>query len=203
MTAKKLLSKLNPRLKWRGIRGIRYNEEGISAIEFALIAPLMILLFFGCIELSMMMRLDRRVTTTSSSLGDLTARLATVTDADMAQMFSAAELMMQPYDVSNARMRITSIVDDGDGVTKVAWSDGSGMSAHSVGSTLLVPTGIIPSPGSAILAEVEYDYVNQFGYILDMSRTLTDDFYLRPRRVEQVARESDGNDDGGGFGPSS
>ena len=78
MSRKSLLSRINPRLKWRGIQGLHYNEQGVSAVEFAIIAPVMVLIYFGCIELSFLMRMDRRVTSTSASLGDLTARLATV-----------------------------------------------------------------------------------------------------------------------------
>ena len=49
MSRKTLLSRLNPRLKWRGVRGIRYNQEGVSAVEFALIAPLLLLIYHGWI----------------------------------------------------------------------------------------------------------------------------------------------------------
>jgi hypothetical protein len=100
MAKRKLLSRLNPRLKWRGIRGLRYNERGISAVEFALISPLLIMLYLGAIELNFLMEADRRVTQTSASLGDLTARLSTVTDSDMAEMFAAAKVLMEPYDAT-------------------------------------------------------------------------------------------------------
>ena len=88
MSGKTLLSRLNPRLKWRGVRGIRYNQDGVSAVEFALIAPILILIYLGAVELSLLMRVDRRVTSTTASLGDLTARLSTVTDDDMEEMFA-------------------------------------------------------------------------------------------------------------------
>jgi Flp pilus assembly protein TadG len=44
MTLSSLLSPLTRRTRWRGIQGICYNEKGISAVEFALIAPLMVLI---------------------------------------------------------------------------------------------------------------------------------------------------------------
>jgi Flp pilus assembly protein TadG len=148
MTIKTVLKRLNPRLKWRGIKGIRYNEDGVSAVEFALIAPLMVLLFLGCIELSFMMRADRRVTTTSASLGDLTARLATVSDADMGQMFAASSILMQPLEIDDTRLRITSIVDTGNGIPAVDWSDASdNWSPRAPGSSVAIPAGIVPSPG--------------------------------------------------------
>ena len=47
MSRKSLLSRINPRLKWRGIQGLHYNEQGVSAVEFAIIAPVMVLIYFG------------------------------------------------------------------------------------------------------------------------------------------------------------
>ena len=203
MALRSLLSRLNPRLKWRGVRGLRYNEQGVSAVEFALIAPLLIVLYLGSIELSLLMQADRRVTQTSASLGDLTARLSTVTDADMTEMFAAAKIMMQPYDAGDAGMRITSIVDNGDGTAKVAWSDAHNLSAYSPGATMDLPDGIMPSPGSIIMAEVEYDYESSFGYIISTTKTITDKFYLRPRRVSEIARVTTAGEGESPFGPTS
>lgn len=199
---KSLLSRLNPRLKWRGIRGLRYNEDGISAVEFALIAPFLALLFFGCIELSLMMRADRKVTTTASSLGDLTTRLAAVSDDDMSEMFEAAKAVMQPQDVTNTRMRITSIVADGAGVTTVDWSDAYQMTAYVEDAPITVPTGLVAPNGSVILAEVEYDYSAHVGFVIQGTKSLEDKFYLRPRRVNVIPRNRD-DDDTTGFGAGS
>lgn len=202
MTLRSALSSLTRRTRWRGIQGICYNEKGISAVEFALIAPLMVLIYFGCIELSLLMRVDRRVSTTASSLGDLTARLVTVSDADMQELFNAAAVTMQPYPATNARMRITSVVDNGNGKTRVDWSDAFNMTPYTPNALITVPVGLVPSPGSVIVAEVEFAYESDLGFVLDGSRTLKDVFYLRPRRVTQIGRSVDG-DPGTGFGPSS
>lgn len=202
MSISKLFSPLARKTKWRGIRGLCYNEDGISAVEFALIAPFMAMLYLGCIELSLMMRADRRITSTSSSLGDLTSRLPSVTDADMEEMYQAAFVIMQPLDVSAARMRITSIIDDGAGTTTVAWSDAHNMVKKTPGTPITVPTGIVSPGGSVIMAEVEYDYNSSFAFVFDASSTMTDTFYLRPRKVNEIARV-DGDGSSSGFGPSS
>jgi Flp pilus assembly protein TadG len=202
MNLRSTLSLLSRRTRWRGIQGICYNEKGISAVEFALIAPLMVLIYFGCIELSLLMRVDRRVTTTASSLGDLTARLVTVSDADMQELFNAASVTMQPYSADTARMRITSVIDNGDGQTRVDWSDGHNIPPYTKGALITVPAGLVPNPGSVIVAEVEFEYESTLGVVLDGSQTLKDVFYLRPRRVTQITRATD-SDPGTGFGPSS
>ncbi|MGA1343669.1 MAG: TadE/TadG family type IV pilus assembly protein [Hyphomonas sp.] len=202
MTLRSAFRALARRTRWRGIQGIWSNEKGISAIEFALIAPVIILIYFGSIELSLLTRADRRVTTTASSLGDLTARLVTVTDTDMQELYDAAVVLMSPYPASSARMRITSVVDNGDGQTRVAWSDGFNMTAYSENALITVPEGLVTSPGSVIVAEVEFDYESTVGLVLDASQTLEDTFYLRPRRVNTINRVRDGNA-ATGFGPSS
>ena len=202
MALRSAVKALTCRTSWRGIQGIWYSEKGVSAIEFALIAPVMILIFLGSIELSLLTRADRRVTMTASSLGDLTARLVTVTDADMQELYNASVVLMSPYPASAARMRITSVVDNGDGQTRVAWSDGFNMTAYSENALITIPEGLVASPGSVIVAEVEFDYESTVGFVLDASQTIEDTFYLRPRRVSTISRVRDG-DAATGFGPSS
>ena len=202
MAFRSALSLLTRRTRWRGIRAIWYNEKGVSAVEFALIAPLMVLIYFGFIELSLLMRVDQRVSSTASSLGDLTARLVTASDADMQELFNAASVTMQPYTAETARMRITSVVDNGNGETRVAWSDGYNIVAYTPDTLITVPNGLVPSPGSVIVAEVEFEYESTLGVVLDSSQTLKDVFYLRPRRVTQIARSTDA-DPATGFGPAS
>lgn len=187
--------------KPRTLMGMLRNQDGISAVEFAFIAPLMLLIYFGCIELSFLMRVDRKVTATAHSLGDLTARLATVTDEDMRELYNAATVLMQPYPAAQTRMRITSVVDNGNGQTRVAWSDGHNLPDRMVGSLVTIPEGIVPSPGSIILTEVEYDYSSNIGFVINSTMTMKDTFYLRPRRVTNIERTSGGGS--GGFGPAS
>lgn len=196
------LSSLTRRTRWRGIEGICYNQKGVSAIEFALIAPLMVLIYCGTIELNLMMRADRRVTSTAASLGDLTARLEVVTDGDMQELFNAAAVTMQPYPANMARLRLTSVIDNGDGQTRVGWSDGFNITPYAPNALITVPAGLVPSPGSVIVAEVEFDYESTLGVIIDGSQTLKDAFYLRPRSGNTITRVQD-NDPDTGFGPGS
>ena len=49
---------------------------------------------------------------------------------------------------------------------------------------------IFPENGSVIFAEVEYDYNSRLGYFFSTTKTLSDEFYLRPRRTDRVGRET-------------
>ncbi len=195
-----LISRLSPRWyrKRRSLKGLLRNEDGISAVEFAFIAPVMLLIYFGCVELSFLMRADRKVSATAASLGDLTARLGRATDGDMRELYNAAAVLMQPHPAADARMRITSVVDNGDGQKRVAWSEAYNIEPRAINSLVTVPDGIIPSPGSIIMTEVEYDYQSSIGFIINQPMTMKDQFYLRPRRVHVIDRVGTS----GAFGPS-
>ncbi|GGB70444.1 TadE/TadG family type IV pilus assembly protein [Henriciella pelagia] len=174
----------------RRLRQFRAANKGISAVEFALIAPLMILIYFACIELSFMMVLDRKVTSSAAALGDLVARASTIDDDDLADVFEATRMIFQPNPIAEARMRISSLYDD-EGTIKVAWSDGYNMVAYSEDQVKVVPDDLVPAGGSVIYAEIEYDYESTLGYLFTTKKTLSDEFYLRPRRTDFVARVRD------------
>ncbi len=182
-----MLTRMN-QCHWRNVRGIFRARDGISAVEFALIAPLMMLIYFACIELSFMMILDRKITTSTSTLGDLTARVSIVTNDELTDIFEATRMILQPNDIVVARMRVSSLYDD-NGTVKVAWSDARNLTAYTEQQTITVPANLVPSGGSVIFAEIEYDFNSPLGYFFSSSRTLKDQFYMRPRRVDFVTRD--------------
>lgn len=170
------------------LRRFARDESGISAVEFALIAPLMVMIYFGCIELSLMMTLDRKVTGATAALGDLTSRSSTVSNADLTDIFEATRMVMQPNDMTGARMRVSSLYED-SGQVKVAWSDGCNLTPYSADEVVIIPANLIPTAGTIIMAEIEYDYTSGIGYFFSSSKKLSDKFYLRPRRVDSITRD--------------
>lgn len=174
-------------------RKLAKSEDGISAVEFALIAPLMAIIYFGCIELSIMMTLDRKVTGATAALGDLTSRAASVDNDQLSDIFEATRMVMQPNDMTGARMRVTSLYED-SGDVKVRWSDACNLSPYNEDQAVTIPANLIPTDGTLIMAEIEYDFNSAIGYFFTTSKQLSDTFYLRPRRVNDITRDrSDGS----------
>jgi len=161
----------------------------VSAVEFALIAPVMAVMYFGSVELSFMMQQDRKVTTAAATLGDLTSRAAVISDGDMADIIQATRMVMQPADITTARIRVTSLVDKAaDGVLKVDWSDAQNLTPFAEDMVMTVPEDIVPIGGSVIFAEFEYDFESPLGFFITDDVNLSDSFYLRPRRGDFVTR---------------
>lgn len=161
------------------------DKSGVSAVEFALILPVFAVLFFGSIEVSFLLTVDRKVTQTASALGDLTARATTMTEAEVDDIFAASSAVFAPYDGSKAQMRITSIQMEDDETT-VAWSRAKNMTAYADGSPITVPNGLLSNGETIIFAEVNFNYQSTLGFFLESAQNLDESFYLRPRRVDAV-----------------
>jgi Flp pilus assembly protein TadG len=170
------------------LRRLWRDTSGVNAIEFALAAPVMITLYFGTVEISDRLMADRKATTLASTAADLVAQDEEITDAEMTNILNATVSVLLPMDPANATVRVTSIVADADGDTSVAWSDALNTSAYAPGATISIPAGLLSPNQSVILAETSYTHVSTTGFVIQDSRTVTDQFYLRPRRSESVSR---------------
>ncbi len=167
---------------------IRAARSGMAAVEFALILPALLAMIFGAIEVTNVLLVRADVGNITSSAADLIAQESTVGDADMTNVFNALSALIYPYSTTGARIVITSVIDDGHGGGKVAWSDAYNGTARTVGTAVTVPAGLITTGGSVVMSEVTYAYTTPSAYLVKVPVTMTNTFYSHPRRVAQIAR---------------
>lgn len=162
--------------------------SGIAAVEFALIFPLMLTFYFGSIEVTNMLTANRRVTSVAYTAADITAQAASISNADIADIFNASTAILAPFSTTPLTVRITSVVANSSNVPKVAWSDGRNIAPRAVGSNITLPPGLTTAGSSVIVAEVTYAYSSPISEIVTETITFTDNAYLKPRRAVQIAR---------------
>ena len=163
-------------------------REGLAAVEFALIAPVMVIMLFGAIELSEAADCNARVSHVASTTADLVAQSTSVSTSDTTNIFNAAFAILYPYSSTPAKIVVSSLVDNGKGGATVAWSDAtSNATPLTVGATVSVPAGLITSGsgGSVILAQITYAYSSPLNHFTG-GLTMTQNFYSKPRRSTTV-----------------
>ncbi len=170
------------------LKRLRDATSGLAAIEFALILPAMLALVFGAIEVTNVLIAKTDVTNMASTAADLVAQESSVSDGDMANVFSALNALIYPYSNAGAKVVITSVIDDGKGGGKVGWSDAHNGTPRVKGTSVTVPSGLITTGGSVVLTEVTYTYTTPSNYLVKLPVTMTNTFYSHPRRVAQIAR---------------
>lgn len=168
------------------------DTRGVAAIEFAMILPLMILMFFGMIDVSLGIAADRKVTIIAQSMADLASRYTKVTDTDFANFDKIGDAILTPYGAASLKVTISQIyIDPDNGAGKVYWSKGD--TPLDKTKTIVVPDGLIgrdTTPAKKILpnqylifAEVSYVYKPIIGYVVAKDGiTLSESTYTRPRQ---------------------
>jgi|ERR1700733_10613363 Flp pilus assembly protein TadG len=156
--------------------------RGIAATEFAIIVPIMLVLFFGTVEFSSAVAVDRKVTLMARTLSDLTSQSTTVADTDMTNFFAASLAILTPYSSTPTKGTITELyVDPATLQARVQWSKGA--SPRAVSSTVAIPTALAVPGTYLIFSEVSYLYTPTIGYVMAKAGiNLSDVSYTRPRQ---------------------
>jgi Flp pilus assembly protein TadG len=172
------------------LRRFQIATGAMAAVEFAFIAPMLVMLFFATIELSAAVDCRARVSDADSSAADLVAQSPSVTTADLANVYNASAAILYPNAMANAQLVLTSIADDGNGNNKVQWSRayGTGATARVKNAVVTVPDGLIKAKSgqSVILAELRYNYLSPTAAVITGPLVMKNNFYSRPRRSATV-----------------
>jgi Flp pilus assembly protein TadG len=167
----------------------RRDRRGISSVEFSLLLPAMALLFFGGVELTSGIAINRKISLVARTLGDLVSQETNVTSTDMSSILGATTSIVQPYSTTPLQITVSSVQDNSQGTATVSWSDTMNGTARAVGSTVSLPPGLNVASTSLILAEAQYAYTPAVGYVVTGTVNLADQIYLRPRMATCVLRQ--------------
>jgi Flp pilus assembly protein TadG len=166
------------------------DRRGVSALEFALCAPLLIMAYLGLAELTLGMMASRRASHLAATIGDLAAQSSTLTNANVTDLFAIGSSILQPFATgSSLKIRLTCVTMNNANQAVVNWSDGQNMGAYSVNTVIPAITTAQISPGeSLVMTETEYDYTSPIGQFLPGSTAFTDTFYHHPRNGTAIVR---------------
>ena len=128
---------MTPRRLWRDARGA-------AAVEFALLLPLMALLYFGVVEVTQGAMTQQRGPTPPRRSATWWRRARPITSAEVGDIFNVGDTIMSPYPTSGLQMRVSSLIADKNGNVTVAWSQAQGMTALTKGAAVpSLPTNVI------------------------------------------------------------
>lgn len=174
-------------------------RSGVAAIEFALVLPVMLLLWFGMVEVTVALNLDRKVTILSRTVADLVGRETTTDTRRLGEIFDAATAVMAPFGHRDVEIVVTSVFVRRNAenalVGEVCWSrtrpvDGSTRLPHRIGDPMPVPTGFDHPGTSFIVAEVFAPYRPSVGSGVVGDITLSERTAWPVRNAPQVFFET-------------
>jgi Flp pilus assembly protein TadG len=173
------------------LRRFAADQRGVSAVEFAILLPLMLTLYLGGVEVSQAVSADRKTTLVAHTVGDLTAQASNVTTADMTNVLNAASAVAYPFAAANLRVTVSSVCINSTGtVATIAWSRTLNGTARSGTVTSLIPSALMVASTSLVWGEASYAYRPTIGWTITGTLNLGDKFFLRPRLSNSVTLDS-------------
>ena len=180
------------------LRGFAADQDGVSAVEFAILLPLMLTLYLGGVEISQAVSADRKTTLVAHTIGDLTAQSSNVTSTgsnpDISNFFSAASKVAYPFASSSLKATISSVCIDSTGThATIGWSQANANgTARGLGVdvTSHIPAALMVPNTSLIWGEASYAYKPTIGWTITGTLNLSDQFFLRPRLSCSVTLDS-------------
>ncbi|MEK9283125.1 MULTISPECIES: TadE/TadG family type IV pilus assembly protein [unclassified Bradyrhizobium] len=112
------------------------DRRALAATEFAVIVPLMLVMFFGTVEFSSAIAIDRKVTLIARTLSDLTSQSTTLADTDMQNAFTASISAIMPYDATFVKGTISEIYIDANSIATIQWSKTGTITSGAMQATL-------------------------------------------------------------------
>jgi Flp pilus assembly protein TadG len=169
------------------------HTDGAAAVEFAFLAPLLLLMLLATIEIGRAVNTDRHFTAAVGTAGDLVARekflgqskSAALSNLD--SMMESVEHLMRPYDASSLKLAVISVrastTDAAD--TRVSWAySHKGMSKPADCSHYALPSDIVTEGNSVIVVDATYEFKPLFGDFVpgfSGAMTWTNKTYHSPR----------------------
>ena len=160
------------------MRGFIKRTDGVAAVEFALIIPIMSAMFIGSVEMSQAITANRRVTMVASTIGDLAARNdQNITDAQILDMMNVGTYLLEPYKAYNAswpaNVLSVSLSVIGSSAadatkTKLEWqctydaSNATSVSCTCPFTDVVIPPNLVTKSDYVVIAKATYGYKPPF-----------------------------------------
>jgi Flp pilus assembly protein TadG len=170
-------------------------REGVAAIEFAFIAPILIFFYLGMAETCQLIMAQRRVSHTAAALADLVTQDTDIGAQEMLEIFEAGCTIMSPFPSEDMpeklRMRVTSVRGSDAPATdkRVNWSENNGRGLADLPDNSIVPftvaTPLATASETVVVSEASYTYKSSVGFLIT-TKAVSHRSEMRPRRSSVV-----------------
>lgn len=155
--------------------------SGIAATEFALLVPIMLVLFVGVSEVGQAIAISRKVTLTARTVTDLVTQYTALSTTDMSALLGAGAQIIAPYSSTNLNVIVSEITTDSKNNATITWSAALTGSGYATGTKVTLPSGLKQPNISLIWGHAQYKFTPILGYNIIGTTNLSDQIYLNPR----------------------
>ncbi|HEX4079419.1 MAG TPA: TadE/TadG family type IV pilus assembly protein [Rhizomicrobium sp.] len=166
------------------------SRDGLAAVEFAFILPVLLVLLCGSIEVTNALECRQKVISATSSISSIVAMTTSVSASDISNVYAAGNSILYPFPTNNTAIVISSIVySSATNKDVVQWSVAQNATPLVTNTVMSVPAGVITATNGdgAILVQVTHNYTSPWGHFLVGTFPMGATFWSRPRESASVA----------------
>jgi Flp pilus assembly protein TadG len=173
----------------RAYRRFIVSRCGMAAIEFAMVLPVLLLLFLASFDAGNAIGTYMKVRSATYTLAAITNQYQTVQSTDITTITGATTAVFAPYSSAPAIVTISQIKATSSSQAQVSWSYSptSGYALAQGSAVTNLPANFGQNtcgsiyPCYVIMATVRYTYTPTFGYFITGTLALSDSLYATPR----------------------
>lgn len=169
------------------LRRLAADTRGVAAVEFAFLAPILILFYFAMVEYCQGFMALKRTGHVASMVADLVAQNDTVTKTQITDIFAIGDQIIRPFSNTPLSQRVSSVTRVNAATYRVDWSVGRGIPTKLSVADAKIPSDMLAAGESVIIAEANYDYSSPFDLVAPYATRFERMAYLRPRTVDVIA----------------
>jgi Flp pilus assembly protein TadG len=168
----------------------RRDTRGMAAVEFALVAPILVTMLVGAIDISRAVALNQRVGLVTQMVADLAARETQLTASDVEAIYDIAGLVMAPYPTLDLKIAIIPVMSATDDARNtVVYPSTTNRPTYPAGSELPkcqaypLAEGFLKANESLIVVETTYKYEPLWAKMIIEPITWHKKAYAKPRKA--------------------
>ncbi len=179
------------------------DRRGVAALEFALIVPLLMTMYFVTMEVSQAIEVNKKVSRVGDMIADLITQQQATSKSEVEAIMRIGEATLQPYNRSQPSITVTAIqiTDEATPKVQVAWSRklvaGVFSNGEVAGSTTTVPAALKIKGSFLVRAESSLSYEPVITWAASSKPALglaaafdgismKETYYLRPRMSTSI-----------------
>ena len=168
-------------------RGFTGNEKGVAAVEFALIFPVMLVLYLGSVELLQGISINRQVALTATTVASIVSQYTAISaSTQMPDVLNASVQILAPNPPANATVIISCVTIDNVGNATVTWSQALNTAPRPAGQAIAVPGALDVPNSTLLLSEATYAYTPLLDFIHVGTSNLHSSTYMAPRASSTI-----------------